>query len=209
MTIQNRRTVGQQVSRGGQIRTAQYLTAVPWVFTITPHNQLYYPQVRDVIQAIDNKDRLTSETISFDVTPTTSGLYPVNLRWFVQYLGAAASTPTGITVAAQPAANATSISLTNIPAATGNIFKAGDFIMISGYTYKVTADVPRASTITVPLHRPIVGTPPVATTPVSCAENVRFTVYAEQCPTYTLTPMTGGAFVNWDGPFVFREAIAP
>jgi len=34
-----------------------------------------------------------------------------------------------------------------------------------------------------------------------------FYVVAEQCPTYSLTPMTNGAFVEWSGPFVFREYI--
>jgi len=33
MTVNNRRTVGQQVARSGYITVAQYLTAVPWVFT--------------------------------------------------------------------------------------------------------------------------------------------------------------------------------
>jgi hypothetical protein len=41
MSVNNRRMVGQQVSRGGQVRVAQYLTAVPWVFTVMPHNYLY------------------------------------------------------------------------------------------------------------------------------------------------------------------------
>ena len=73
MTVNNRRMVGQQVARSGYITVAQYLTAVPWVFTVTPHNYLYYPQVRDIIQAIDNKDRQLPEQISFAGT---------NLQWF-------------------------------------------------------------------------------------------------------------------------------
>lgn len=73
MTVNNRRTVGQQVTRGGQIRTAQYLTSVPWVFTIVPHNYLYYPQVRNVIQTIDNLDRELPANITFSGT---------TLSWF-------------------------------------------------------------------------------------------------------------------------------
>jgi hypothetical protein len=68
-TVNNRRTVGQQVSRSGQLRVAQYLTSVPWVFTVVPHNFLYYPQVRDVIQSIDNADRQNPQNITFN-TPT-------------------------------------------------------------------------------------------------------------------------------------------
>lgn len=199
MMVNNRRVVGQQVSRGGQIRTAQYLNSVPWVFTVTPNNFLYYPTARSIIQTIDNLDRQLSETINFSSS---------RLSWFVAYQGVAATTPTTMTLATTPATNATTISITNVPAGTGNILVAGDFIMIGGYTYKVTANVARAATISVSIHRPIIGSP-VAGAAVACGVNCTFTVYAESCPTYTLNPMTNGAFVEWSGPFVFREAVAP
>ena len=80
MTVNNRRTVGQQVTRSGQIRTSQYLTSVPWVFTIVPHDFLYYPTARSIIQTIDNLDRLTSAQINFNNS---------NLNWFVKYQGVA------------------------------------------------------------------------------------------------------------------------
>jgi len=38
--------------------------------------------------------------------------------------------------------------------------------------------------------------------------NCTFYMLAESCPTYSLNPMTNGAFVQWDGPFVFRENIS-
>jgi len=199
MTVNNRRTVGQQVTRSGQIRTSQYLTSVPWVFTIVPHDFLYYPTARSIIQTIDNLDRLTSAQINFNNS---------NLNWFVKYQGVATSTPTTMTLASTPATNSTTLSITNVPAGSGAIFKAGDFICIQGYTYKVTADVTRAATISVPIHRPIIGSP-TSGTAVLCAENCTFNVYAESCPTYTLIPMTNGAFIKWDVPFVFRENVAP
>jgi hypothetical protein len=59
----------------------------------------------------------------------------------------------------------------------------------------------------VTIHRPVIGSPTSGTALV-LGSAVTFNVIAEQCPTYTLTPMTNGAFVNWDGPFVFREYIA-
>ncbi len=90
------------------------------------------------------------------------------------------------------------------------MFRAGDFLQLGSYVYKVTANVLRGSgsTVSVGLHRPVIGTPSTGTlTAVGSA--VYFPVYAEVCPTYTLTPMTNGAFVNWDQPFVFRENVAP
>jgi hypothetical protein len=185
MTVNNRRMVGQQVARSGYITVAQYLTAVPWVFTITPHAYLYYPQVRQIIQTIDNLDRQLPETITFD-----SSL----LSWFTVMRG----TATSATLNGTPAANTQTLALTS-----NGTFKAGDFIMINGYSYKVTADSAGSS---VSINRPLIGLPSSGTT-VYLGNACTFTVVAEACPTYTLNPMTDGAFVQWDSPFVFREYI--
>jgi hypothetical protein len=185
MTVNNRRMVGQQVARSGFITVAQYLTAVPWVFTVTPNNFLYYPTARAIIQAIDNKDRQLPETITFN-----SSL----LSWFTQRLG----TATTATLNGTPTPNTQTLALTS-----NGTFKAGDFIMVGGYTYKITADSAGSS---VNIHRPLIGTPSSGAT-VSIGNACTFSVVAEVCPTYTLTPMTNGAFVNWDQPFVFREYI--
>ncbi len=204
MTVNNRRTVGQQVTRSGQIRTAQYLTAVPWVFTIVPHNFLYYPQVRDVIQTIDNLDRQTAANITFNTA---------NLQWFTEYKGGLTTgQASALTLASVPAANSQTITVGNLPsvASTTVVFAAGDFLQLGSYVYKVTQSVLRgsSSTVSVNLHRPVIGTPSVGTL-TAVGKDVYFPVYAEVCPTYTLTPMTNGAFVNWDEPFVFRENVAP
>ena len=185
MTVNNRRMVGQQVARSGYLTVAQYLTAVPWVFTITPHNYLYYPQVRDIIQTIDNRDRQLPETITFNTT---------NLSWFTQRLG----TATTATLNGTPTPNTQTLNLTS-----NGTFRAGDFIMVGGYTYKVTAD---SAGSVVNIHRPLIGTPSSGAT-VSIGNACTFTVVAERCPTYTLNPMTNGAFVQWDDAFVFREYI--
>ena len=185
MTVNNRRVVGQQVARSGYITVAQYLTAVPWVFTVMPHNYLYYPQVRDIIQTIDNKDRQLPEIIIFNSS---------NLSWFTKMQG----TATAATLNGAPTANTQTLNLTS-----NGTFKAGDFIMISGYTYKITAD---SAGSVVYIHRPLIGTPASGTT-VYMGNDCSFNVVAEKCPTYTLNPMTNGAFVQWDDAFVFREYI--
>ena len=202
ISVQNRRTVGQQVSRSGQVRVAEYLTSVPWSFTVRPHAYLYYPQVRGVIQAIDNKDRQLPETITF-----ASSL----LSWFDDYKGDLTSgQAAALTLAAVPAANATTITVGNLPSVSAGtvVFAAGDFVQLGVYPYKVTAEVLRGggSTVSVTLHRPVIGTPTVGTlTAVGSA--CTFYLLAAQCPTYTLNPMTSGAFVQWDGDFVFIEDI--
>lgn len=185
MTVNNRRVVGQQVARSGYITVAQYLTAVPWVFTVIPHNYLYYPQVRDVIQAIDNLDRQLPDNVQFN---------SANLNWFTKNQG----TATTASLNGTPTPNSQTINLTS-----NGTYKAGDFISINGYVYKITADS-TGSVITI--HRPLIGAP-TSSAPVLLGNNCVFTVVAEQCPTYSLNPMTNGAFVEWSGPFVFREYV--
>lgn len=202
MTVQNRRTVGQQYSRSGQVRVAQYLTSVPWVFVVQPHSYLYYPQVRGVIQAIDNKDRQLPETISFASQ---------NLSWFVAYQGGLSTEQVNaLTLAAVPAANSQTILVGNLPAVDPSVpvFRAGDFLQLGLYPYKVTEDVLRGSntTVFVNLHRPVIGTPTVGTL-TAVGEACTFYMLAEKCPTYTLMPAPSGAFVQWDEAFVFREDI--
>lgn len=202
MTVNNRRTVGQQVSRSGQVRVAQYLTSVPWVFTVTPHNYLPYATSRDIIQTIDNLDRQLPETITFN---------SANLTWFTDYQGdLSTAQANALILAALPIANSQTISVGNLPsvAATKFVFKAGDFLQLGNYSYKVRDDVLRGNTTTVSvnLHRPVIGT--VTVGPLAGVGNAcEFTVLAEKCPTYTLMPAPGGAFVQWDDAFVFREDI--
>ena len=202
MTVNTRRTVGQQVSRSGQVRVAQYLTAVPWVFTVTPHNYLPYATSRDIIQTIDNRDRQLPETITFN---------SANLSWFTAYQGELTTLQVNaLTLAAVPAANSQIISVGNLPSvpSTRIVFKAGDFLQMGKYTYKVREDVLRGvnTTVSVSLHRPVIGI--VGVGPLTNVGNdCTFTVLAERCPTYTLMPAPGSAFVQWDESFVFREDI--
>jgi hypothetical protein len=185
MSIQNRRVVGQQVTRSGYITVAQYITTVPWVITVVPHNYLYYPQVRNVIQAIDNLDRQLPDYLIFNST---------NLSWFTKSQG----TATTASLNGTPTPNSQTVNLTS-----NGTYKAGDFISINGSVYKITADS-TGSVITI--NRPLIGSP-TSSAPVLLGNAVQFYMVAEQCPTYTLNPMTNGAFVQWDGPFVFREYI--
>lgn len=202
MSVNNRRTVGQQYSRSGQVRVAQYLTAVPWMFTVVPHNYLPYATSREIIQSIDNLDRQLPETITFS---------SANLGWFTDYKGGL-TTPqaNALTLATVPVANSQTITVGNLPAVSSTVFvfKAGDFLQLGNYSYKVTEDVLRGTdtTVSVSLHRPVIGT--VTTGTLAGVGNAcEFTVLAERCPTYTLTPAPGGAFVQWDDAFVFREDI--
>jgi len=185
MEVNNRRTTGIQVARSGYVTTADYLTAVPFVFTVKPHEYLYYANVRDVIQSIDNSDRTIPQTITFNTD---------NLKWFTTNRG----TATSATLASTPAANSQTLSLSS-----NGTYKAGDWIQIGNYPYKVTAD---SAGSTVYIHRPVIGSPTAGAT-VIIGVNVTFQVIADQCPTYKVNPAPQGAFVEWSDDFVFREYI--
>lgn len=185
MEVNNRRTTGIQVARSGFVTTADYLTAVPWVFTVKPHQYLYYPEVRDVIQSIDNSDRTIPQVITFSSD---------SLKWFTQMQGTAKSA----VLAAVPVANSQVLSLTS-----NGTFKAGDFIQLGNYPYKVAAD---STGSTVYINRPVIGNF-AAGTALTLGAAVTFNVVADSCPTYKLNPMADGAFVEWSSDFVFREYI--
>lgn len=185
MTVNNRRVIGQQTSRAGFMTVAQYLTAVPWVFTVTPHNYLYYPTAREIIQTIDNNDRQVPEEIVFSST---------NLEWFTVMRG----TATTAVLNGTPVANTQTLNITS----NGN-FKAGDFVEVGGYVYKVTAD---SAGSVIDIHRPLIGSP-LSGDPVTLGNDCAFNLVAAVCPTYTLNPMTAGAYVQWNEPFVFQEYI--
>jgi hypothetical protein len=200
--INDHRTVGQQVSRSGQMTVAQYLTAVPYVFTVKPHNFLYYPQARQIIADLRYADRQLYDSVQFVSN---------NLKWFTAYQGQFAS-PQSLKYFAIPAANSQTVVLTNLPSvASGTIaFQAGDFIQMGNWVYQVTQQVLRGSgtTISVPVHRPINNQYIVANNYIDqVGNNCFFYIQMESYPTYTLMPMTNGAWIQWDGDFVFREAL--
>ena len=143
MLVNNRRVIGQETSRAGYITVAQYLTAVPWVFTVIPHNYMYYPTARQIIQTIDNNDRQIPELIEF-----TSE----NLSWFTVMRG----TATAAVLNGTPVANTQTLNITS-----NGTFKAGDFVEVGGYVYKVTSDSAGSS---IGIHRPLIGLPPSGST---------------------------------------------
>lgn len=204
ISVNNHRTVGQQISRSGQIRVAEYLTAVPWVFTVKPHNFLYYPQARQLLSNLETLDRQYPEAVFFSSD---------NLKWFNSYQGECTPAElSALTLASMPPANSQVFTMTNLPTVASStiIFKAGDFVQVGDYPYKVTADVLRgsASTVQVFVNRPIISTITLYVgASIIYGNDVQFYLYMEAFPTYTLMPMTNGAFIQWNSDFVFREAV--
>jgi hypothetical protein len=154
ISVQNHRTVGQQVSRSGQMRVAQYLTSVPFVFTVKAHNFLYYPQARQILNSLEISDRELVDVVIFNTN---------NLKWFNSYQGdLTAGQLAGFQLAAIPPANSTTFTMKGLPTVSSGtiMLKAGDFVQVGEYPYKITYDVYRggASTVVVDVNRPIIYT---------------------------------------------------
>ena len=203
ITVSNHRTVGQQVSRSGQIRVAEYLTSVPFVFTVQPHSYLYYPRARQILSNLEYLDRQYIDYVFFQGQ---------TLGWFTAYQGSLTYAQySALQISAIPPPNSLQITLKNLPTvASGTvIFREGDFIQIGGYPYKVVLQVLRgsSSTISVLVNRPINIVGLSVSDFIVVGNDVQFPLLMEVFPTYTLMPMTNGAFIRWDSDFVFREAI--
>lgn len=203
ITVSNHRTVGQQVSRSGQVRVAEYLTSVPFVFTVQPHNYLYYPRARQILTNLEIIDRQLVDFVQFTGQ---------NLGWFTAYQGGLTEAQyINLQISAIPPANSLQITLKSLPTVSSStvIFNAGDFIQIGNYPYKVTYQVLRgsSSTVVVNVNRPINIVGIAINDFIQVGNNVQFALLMEVFPTYTLMPMTNGAFIQWDSNFVFREAI--
>ena len=204
--VNNHRVVGQQVSRSGIVRTAEYPTGQPWVFTVTPHQYLSYSQNRDALQTIANVDRNEIFPIRFNDASSGSS----QLGWFSKLRGAS----TGCTLTA---VSGKTITIFQEPlGAVPYVFRAGDLIQLpsttagGSYVYQVTSDVaytPILSTYTVNLHRPVIGNPQLDQ-PCATGPDVIFVMLLEKYPNMVFQPSNGyDAYVGWDSNFIFRENI--
>ena len=203
-SINYRRVVTQALSRGGRVYTSEYTTTQPFRISVKMHDYLYYPDVRAVIQNLDNLDKNNEEIISF------SSVDP-NLAWLTSYQGALNSTQiSGITITSF-IGNTFTLNLPIGITSGAVIFKQGDFLQpsTSRYAYKVRQDVlaPGAgTTVTVQVHRPIIGTV-TGGTGIRVGSAVTIPVIMTVNPIANFSPMTNGAYVGWSGNFELLENI--
>ena len=203
-SINYRRIVTQALSRAGRVYTSEYPSSQPFRISVKMHDYLYYPDVRAVVQALDNLDKNNEEIINF------SSVDP-NLSWLTSYQGQLTSIQiSGLSIASFTG-NTFVITLpSGIPTGTV-IFAPGDFMQpsTSRYCYKVKTQVVAPAsgvTVSVLVHRPIIGSVPGAT-PVTVGSAVTIPVIMTVNPIANFSPMTNGAFVGWSGNFELLENI--
>lgn len=196
-----------------RISTSEILTVQPFGFTLKPMNYLLYSQNKAVLSSLRVADRITEQYLNFASTGWVN---------YISYGGNMTSGQIAATLV-QTSSTGKTIILGSLPAITSTayIVRAGDFIQIGRYAYIATADVQRGgtSTVSIPIHRPLLTTVSAPTTPVigqygttaalggNTYTGITFCVIVKDYPTYTLTPITNDSFIAWDGSFTAMEVV--
>lgn len=192
ISINRRKKVAQTTSRDGTVKSTS-LGGQIWEFEVQLPNGPRWTEYRPLIERIEALDRVTVGQIQINDSGHS---------WLSGYQGDLAST-SGITVSFS-SGNTVSITSGATGLTAGQFrFRSGDFIQLgsSGSVYSVVNDVAHdVNTIT--LNRPvreaagsytlIVG--PAVTWDVICVQFPKWTIFARDQ-------------IQWDGPFVFAEAI--
>ena len=213
VSIDDRRFVGQSISRNQRITTAEVLTVVPFIFDMKPMNYLLYSQNRDLLSSLRINDRSLEQYLNFGTTGWSN---------YIKYHG----DMTGVQIAAcqwQTSSANKTLVLGNLPAISSSayIVKTGDFCQVGRYSYIATADVQRGSgsTVNITVHRSLITAVASATnavigeygTTISLGgytyTGVTFPVILTEYPNYTLVPMTNDSFIQWNGAFKAMESV--
>ena len=213
VSIDDRRFVGQSISRNQRITTAEVLTVVPFIFDMKPMNYLLYSQNRDLLSSLRINDRSLEQYLNFGTTGWNN---------YIKYRG----DMTGVQIAAcqwQTSSANKTLVLGNLPAISSSayIVKTGDFCQVGRYSYIATADVQRGSgsTVNIQVHRSLITAVASATNAVigeygttislggSTYTGVTFPVILTEYPNYTLVPMTNDSFIQWNGTFKAMESV--
>ena len=197
-----RRMVGQSISRSQRIKTAERSTSQPWKFKVTPPAQLPWTASRAFIEVIDFNDRVNEYTISLNDNP--------GMNYITAYQGSMTQAQLNDLTISTSTTSTLVVSTLPTTATTTVMFQAGDIIQPenSRYPYSVTAQVLRGSgsTITVPLHRPIITSEGVnlMSQGLKVGNSATWQVVVTGLPTYTLTPMRQ---VQYTGDFEIIEKV--
>ena len=203
--IDRRRVVGQSISRSQRIKTAQRLSAQPFMITITPTARFSFDENRTTLEAIMTADRTQEQQINL------SGVSGMN--FITEYQGSLNTAQlTALTITNF---TGTSMTIGGLPTITGSItsqtviLRAGDFIQPpqSRYPYIVSNKVIRGtgSEVTATTHRSLIssesatltGTPLIGT-------NTTMRVLVQELPTYRFVLNN---FAEFTGDFVLMEKI--
>jgi hypothetical protein len=206
-----RRVVGQSISRSQRIKTAERLTAQPFVITVTPLARFRYEAYRPVLEGIMSLDRTEEQAVN--IANKTS------MNYLTSYLGDLTDaqlsgltitnfTATTVTIGQLPTIGA-SDRTGNTISSTSTIFEAGDWIQPtnSRYPYIVSEAVLRTSgsTTTATVHRPLISSENIVVTgPIIVGTATTIRVLVSELPNYRLVQKD---WCEFTGDFVLVEKV--
>ena len=165
LEINKQKVAATSVSRSGRILTAERVNAIPYRFKVGMHSGLTYSDNRDLVEALDALDTIVSSNVDIGASNT-------NLNYITSYQGSANSSQLNALVMSSTGTANLVISTAGVSGNPGgNLFVVGDVIQPAGdtgtykYPYNVTSNVAwNASSVTVPVHRPVLTQSGVALT---------------------------------------------
>jgi hypothetical protein len=192
LSLNCRKKVAQTTSRDGTVKSTS-LGGQVWEFEVQLPSGPAWTTYRPLIERMEALDRVTVGTIQIN---------SAGQSWLSGYQGNL-STVSGITVS-YTSGNTVTITAGATGLSTGQFrFKSGDFIQLgtSGSVYSVVNDVAHNGTV-ITLNRPVREAAGSYTLVVGQA--VTWSVICVNFPKWTIFARDQ---VQWDGPFVFVEAI--
>lgn len=190
ISFNRKKKVSQTQSRDGTVKAIS-LGGQIWEFEVKLPDGPRWSEYRPLIEAMENLDRVTVGQVQIKDSGQS---------WLSAYQGDL--TNTGSVVVSY--SSGTTLTITSgATLASGNRFKAGDFIQLgsTGSVYTVVSDVAyNNNTITV--HRPIRETAGSYTLIVGQA--VTWNVICVNFPQWTIFARDQ---ISWNGTFIFAEAI--
>jgi hypothetical protein len=216
LEIDRRKVVGIQYTRNEIPRVSQTPTRNPWKFTLDMTNRFRYSQARDLMEALDQLDRITPEVITF------SNL--ASLSWIFRYQGAMSAGQLATITVTSFVGNTLTLNVSGITAAsTAVIFQPNDLIQIGSlnehpYPFTSTTQVLRGSgsTVVVTTNRPNIITSSVTGEGIIVGNNCQFNMFCPNMPVYKLIPggyvgngttTTNNALLEFSDSFTLYEFV--
>jgi hypothetical protein len=210
--INRSKLIAQNVSRSGRLSVASRNWANPFRFTITPKPIWTASEYRSVFEPIFTADRYATQVIDLtDHNTSTGAITATGMSWLTAYQGGLDSAGDG-TLDSYTATSMTGTSLTltksGSPTVGTYIFKAGDYLRISGgsYPYIVSTDVQvsGSATAVVTTHRGKLQTFSSGTAVFVGQRAAVFNVVVTKLPQIKYLP---GQFVEFTSDFELVEEI--
>ena len=215
LEIDRRKVVGIQYTRNEIPRVSKTPTRNPWKFTLDMTNRFRYSQARDLMEALDQLDRITPEVITFSNLPS--------LSWIFRYQGSMSIGQINtITVQSFIGDQLTLAGLPTVAAGTA-LFKPNDLIQIGSlnehpYPFTSTTQVLRGSgsTVVVTTNRPNIITSSVTGEGIIVGNNCQFNMFCPNMPVYKLIPggyvgngttTTNNALLEFSDSFTLYEFV--